>query len=78
MIDIDPGFEAYLLEVIARTGVHRYRYLSTEQPDPVERAKWQVWVINEAGGTHTGQRFDPNATPQASQPCCDGSNPMAL
>lgn len=70
MIDIDPGFEAYLVEVISRTGVHRYRYLSTEQPDANERAKWQAWVIDEASGIHEGQRFDPNADPGISQPCC--------
>jgi hypothetical protein len=68
----DPGFEAYLVEVVSRTGVHRYRYLSLEQPDLVERARWQSWVIGQATGNHTGQRFDP-VTPPVNQSCCGGT-----
>ena len=57
---IDPGFEAYLLEVIARTGVHRYRYLATEQPDPVER-----WRGSPGSSTR----------PPASTPASDSTRP---
>jgi hypothetical protein len=70
--DIDPGFEAYLAEAIARTGVHRYRYLCLEHPDPVVRAQYQGLVIDIASGTYTGQRIDPAAPQAAATPCCPG------
>jgi hypothetical protein len=70
---IDPGFEPYLAEAIARTGVHRYQYLCLEYPDAAVRAQYQGLVIDIASGTYTGQRFDPTA-PQAAPgtPCCGG------
>jgi hypothetical protein len=72
MIDVDPGFEAYLVEAIARTGVHRYRYLCLEHPDAAVRAQYQGLVIDIASGTYTGQRIDPDAPQPPATPCCGG------
>lgn len=73
---IDPGFKDYLLEAIARTGVHRYRYLCLEHPDEKVRQQYQSLVIDVATGVHDGQRFDP-LDPPADCRCC-GGNPMAI
>ncbi len=70
----DPGFEAYLVEAIARTGVHRYRYLCLEHPDEAVRRQYQGLVIDIASGTYVGQRFDPNSMPLPGQPCCGGGD----
>jgi hypothetical protein len=75
---IDPGFESYLVEVIVRTGVERYRYLSTEQPDLAERAKWQRWVIDKATAPFDAVHFLESASSagasasETNRPCCDG------
>jgi hypothetical protein len=67
---------AALDEAIARTGVHRYRWLcSDENPileGPSGRHAFQRLVTELAAGTYTGQRFDP-ATPPKPGGCCNGS-----
>jgi hypothetical protein len=68
---IDPTFEPYLTEAIARTGVHRYRYLCLEHPDAAVRRGYQGLVIDIASGIPTGQRFDPDAIPARAGSCCD-------
>lgn len=74
--DIDPTFLPFLEEAIARTGVHRYRYLCLEQPDVDSRRQFQRLVIEIASGTYTGQRHDPDAIPAMPAPCCgDGQLP---
>jgi hypothetical protein len=70
----DPTFEPYLAEAIARTGVHRYRYLCLEHPDGAVRRGYQGLVIDIASGTYVGQRFDPDAIPTPGQPCCPGGD----
>jgi hypothetical protein len=67
---IDPGFEAYLVEAIALTGVERYRYLCLEYPDEAVRRGYQRIVIDIATGTAAGQPFDPDASPTEGKPCC--------
>jgi hypothetical protein len=67
---IDPTFLPFLTEAIARTGVHRYRYLCLEHPDQPTREGYQRIVIEIASGTYAGQRFDPDAQQPPSVPCC--------
>jgi hypothetical protein len=50
-----------LTEAIARTGVHRYRYLCLECPDEKVRREYQGLVIQLASGPHAGPRFDATA-----------------
>jgi hypothetical protein len=69
MTDIDPTFEPYLIEAIARTGHERYRYLCYEYPDPEIRRQYQGLVIDIASGIYTGQRYDPSNSPPC-RPCC--------
>jgi hypothetical protein len=68
-MNVDPTFEPFLIEAIARTGVHRYRHLCLEHPDASVRAQYQSLVIDVASGVYVGQRFDPNAIP-TNRPCC--------
>lgn len=63
-------FLPYLAEAIAITGVHRYRYLCLEHPDPEVRRQYQWLVIEIASGTYTGQRHDPDAVVPDGVPCC--------
>jgi hypothetical protein len=69
LIAVDPSFEAYLAEAIARTGVERYRFLCLEHPDPTVRHQYQFLVIEIATGTYTGDRHDP-LPPAEGRPCC--------
>jgi hypothetical protein len=66
---IDPSFEAHLVEAVARTGVHRYRYLCLDHPDPKVRREYQGLVMEIASGTYTGDRHDPDAAPPGNCDC---------
>lgn len=74
----DAEFDAALDEVIARTGVSRYRHLVSDAntlPAPNDPATWRRWVVAEAAR-------DPHLPPIAvdygtgeTRPCggCPGS-----
>lgn len=60
-------FDRRLGLVIAATGVNRYRYLATEQPDPVKRAEWRRWVLEHPAAGGAGHA--PPAQESPSRPC---------
>jgi hypothetical protein len=78
-MNVDPTFEPFLTEAIARTGVGRYRHLCLEHPDEQVRREYRALVTDIASGkplpmppVHVQAG---NATPTTSRSCCGGYNP---